>query len=420
MSLAARRRRRQTPRVRTHAGTLLPAVLDSATSARDAADPASRMTDPDPDTLAADARFQLANESEVISPSLLVFPDRVEENLRRMIARVGSPERLRPHIKTHKLPQIVALQASLGVTKCKAATIAETEMAARSGAKDVLLAAQPVGPNPARLVALMRAFPDVRFSTIADDAGAIAALGRAAAAANVIIDVLLDLDVGMHRTGIAPGPEAARLYRSLVLTPGLRAGGLHAYDGHLQQAAPAEREAASAPEFARVLALRDELVEAGLDVPRIVCGGTPSFPVHAARAEVECSPGTCVLWDYGYGRKLGDLSFRHAALLLARVISRPGPNRLCLDLGHKAVASEMPHPRVVFPALPEAQAVMHSEEHLVLETPRAPEFAVGTAFYGIPIHICPTVALHDRVHVVRDGRVAEEWPVVARARRITA
>ena len=100
---------------------------------------------------------RLENEAEVLSPSLLIYPDRVEENIRRMIARAGGPKRLRPHIKTHKLPQIVALQASLGVVKCKAATIAETEMAAQAGAKDILLAGQLVGPNPARLVAMMRA-----------------------------------------------------------------------------------------------------------------------------------------------------------------------------------------------------------------------------------------------------------------------
>jgi D-serine deaminase-like pyridoxal phosphate-dependent protein len=231
--------------------------------------------------------------------------------------------------------------------------------------------------------------------------------------------VLLDLDVGMRRTGIEPGAAAARLYRQIKDTAGLVAGGLHAYDGHLRQSDRGERGAASAPELARVLALRDELRGAGLPVPRMVCGGTPTFPLHAATAGVECSPGTCVLWDAGYAAQLPDLEFRPAALLLARVISRPGGNRVCLDLGHKAVASEMPHPRVLFPAVPDARAVGHNEEHLVLETARAAELPVGAALYGIPAHVCPTVALHDRVHVVRGRRVVEEWPVVARARRIS-
>lgn len=363
--------------------------------------------------------MRLANEADAPSPALLIFADRVEANLRAMLALVGDPSRLRPHIKTHKLPQIVARQVALGITKCKAATIAEAEMAARAGATDILIATQLVGPNPARLVALIRAFPQVAFATIADDPGVLAQLGRVASAVGVSIEVLLDLDVGMQRTGIAPGPDAIKLYRTLAATPGLKPGGLHAYDGHLRQSARADRATAVNQGFAGVVALREALLSAGLIVPRIVCGGTPTFPLHAEQGEVECSPGTCVLWDSGYGGKLPDLEFRHAAVLLTRVISRPGKDRLCIDLGHKAVASEMPHPRVTFPALPDAEAVMHSEEHLVLTTRRAAEFPIGSVLYGIPVHICPTVALHDRVHVVRDGRIVEEWPVVARARRLT-
>ena len=361
----------------------------------------------------------LENEAEVPSPSLLVFPDRVEENLRRMIALVGDVARLRPHIKTHKLPQIVARQVALGITKCKAATIAEAEMAARAGVRDVLLAAQPVGPNVARLVALIRAFPQVKFSTITDDAAIIARLGEAMDAAGLTLEVLLDLDIGQHRTGVEPGPRAVELYRAIAGTRGLRAGGLHAYDGHLHQSDLKERGTVSDEAFAAVRALREELEKQSLPVPRVVCGGTPTFPLHAQREGIECSPGTCVLWDAGYGGKLPDLKFENAALLFTRVISRPATNRICLDLGHKAVASEMPHPRVVFPALPDAKAVGHNEEHLILETTRADEFPVGTALYGVPWHICPTVALHDRVQVVRDGRVVEEWAVTARARKLT-
>ncbi|MFM9080820.1 MAG: D-TA family PLP-dependent enzyme, partial [Opitutaceae bacterium] len=115
------------------------------------------------------AWMRLADESAAPSPALLVFPDRIEENLRRMIALAGGAERLRPHLKTHKLPQLIALQARLGITRCKAATIAEAEMAAGAGATDITLSTQPVGPNAARLVALIRAFPSVVFSPIADD-----------------------------------------------------------------------------------------------------------------------------------------------------------------------------------------------------------------------------------------------------------
>ena len=367
----------------------------------------------------APAWMQVGNEAEVTSPGLLIYPERVNENLQRMIRMVGDPHRLRPHIKTHKLSAIVNLQVELGIRKCKAATIAEAEMAAQSGARDVLLAAQLVGPNVARFLALSRAFPLVAFSTLVDDSEVIAELNRAAIQDSQIIEVLLDLDVGQHRTGVIPGAKAVELYREIVRSTGLRAGGLHAYDGHMHQSDRRERAAASDAAFALVSALGAELRHEGLPVTRIVCGGTPTFPLHARREAVECSPGTCVLWDAGYAAKLPDLEFLNAAVLFTRVISRPASNRLCLDLGHKAVASEMPHPRVLFPALPGATAVGHNEEHLILETPRASEFPVGSVLYGLPWHICPTVALHDRVHIVKGGRVTEDWVVTARARRLS-
>jgi D-serine deaminase-like pyridoxal phosphate-dependent protein len=171
--------------------------------------------------------------------------------------------------------------------------------------------------------------------------------------------------------------------------------------------------------FASVAQLKLELREAGLPVPRLVVGGTPAFAIHAERSGVECSPGTCVLWDAGYAASCPDLGFVPAALVLTRVISRPSPTRLCLDLGHKAIASEKPHPRVEFLNLPNSEAVMHSEEHLVIETPRAAEFPVGTVLYGVPRHICPTVALYAEVVVVRTGRAVDRWPVDARSRRLT-
>jgi D-serine deaminase-like pyridoxal phosphate-dependent protein len=151
----------------------------------------------------------------------------------------------------------------------------------------------------------------------------------------------------------------------------------------------------------------------------IVAGGTPTFPIHARRPEVECSPGTCVLWDAGYAASCPDLDFLHAALVLTRVISKPSNSRLCLDLGHKAIAAEKPHPRVQFLNLPDANAVTHSEEHLVIETSRANEFAVGDVLYGVPRHVCPTVALHAEAVVIRNGIAEDKWKIAARDRRLS-
>ena len=369
--------------------------------------------------MSAPAWPDMTGLSEVASPALIVYPDRVEENIRRMIAIAGGTQRLRPHMKTHKMPEMIRLQIAMDITKFKCATLAEAEMTAGCGAEDVLLAYQMTGPNVGRYLELMRRFPATRFSTIADDEGVIRKLSQAAAAASQTIELLLDIDCGQHRCGVEPGARACELYRLIASLPGLKPGGLHAYDGHIHDTDLTARTANCETAFAPVMALREQLIDAGLEVPRVVAGGTPTFPVHAKRAGVECSPGTCVFWDAGYATKLPDMDFQVAALLLTRVVSKPGTNRLCLDLGHKAVASEMPHPRVQFPQLPDAKAVTHSEEHLVIETARAGDFAVGDALLGIPWHICPTVALHATAVVVRDGRAVERWEVAARARTLT-
>ena len=348
--------------------------------------------------------FQLANEADIPSPALLVYRERVDANLRAMLEIAGGPARLRPHIKTHKMPAMMERQLALGITKFKCATLKEAEMAAQCGAPDVLLAYQPVGPNVRAFWEISRAFPATKFSAITDDPHA----ARALANTEHPVELLVDLDLGQHRTGIAPDARAAELYQLIATTSGLCAGGLHAYDGHLDGRDPAECEAAFAP----VAKLRAQLG----NVPRIVAGGSPTFPFHARRGDVECSPGTCVFWDAGYAKKCPSQPFLPAALVLTRIVSRPGENRLCLDLGHKAIASEMPHPRVIFPQLPDGTAITHSEEHLVLETFRASEFPVGTVLYGIPWHICPTVALHAQAFVVENGRMETTWPITARSR----
>lgn len=361
--------------------------------------------------------YEVTNVAEVDSPALLIYPDRAEENVRRMIAIAGGPERLCPHVKTHKLAELVRVQMAHGITKFKCATIAEAEMVASCGAAEVVLAHQPVGPKVQRLIQLIKKFPQTGFATIADDEGVIRALSSAAVQAGVTIKLLLDLDCGMHRSGIAPGPKAAGLYRLIAALPGLEAEGFHAYDGHIDHTDVALRTKSCDEAFAAVAALRREVSD--LPIPRIIAGGTPTFPIHARRPEVECSPGTCVLWDFSYSTSCPDLDFVHAALVLTRVISKPGSNRLCLDLGHKAIAAEKPHPRVQFLNLPDASAVTHSEEHLVVETSRANEFVVGDVLYGVPRHVCPTVALHAEAVVITNGAAIARWPIASRARRLS-
>ena len=364
--------------------------------------------------------YPVSNATEIASPALLLYPDRIEENLRRMRTIVGGDAtRLRPHVKTHKLAPVIALKRAQGISKFKCSTIAECEMVAAAGGEDVLLAYPLAGPNIRRFLELQRAFPGTCFRAVTDDLPTVHELSAVARAQQAEIALLIDLNVGMNRTGILPGDEAFALIAEIRSLPGLRWDGLHAYDGHLAIADRTVRAREWASALGPVWRLRDRLQEVGTPAPLIVGGGTPTLPFFAGVPGVECGAGTPVLWDFGQPLHNPDLDFLHAAVLLTRVVSKPLPGRLCLDLGHKAVASEMQPPRVRIFGLEDATFVGHSEEHLVLETPRAAEFPVGHVFYALPRHVCPTVALHSEVAVVRDGRVTEFWSVSARARRIT-
>lgn len=358
--------------------------------------------------------FPVANEDRIPSPALLIFSEKVDANLARMLAIAGGPERLRPHVKTHKLEPLIRRQLALGITKFKTATLAEATMCATAGARDVLVAYPLAGPSLALLCELAARFPATRFSALVDNAPAIRGLSVAARVAGVKMNVFLDLDCGMHRTG-APMEKAAMLYRLIAESPALFPGGLHAYDGHIQDACLETRRAACEAAFVPVLDLRRSLESSGLGVPTLVAGGTPTFAFHAACTDRQCSPGTTVLWDFGYAEKFTDMPFDIAAVLLTRVVSKPGRDRLTLDLGHKAVAAENPLAmRVKIAELPDAVAVMQSEEHLVIETTFAKDCFIGQPLHALPRHICPSVALHEEAWIVRDGIAGEQWPITRR------
>ncbi len=315
---------------------------------------------------------------------------------------------------------MVAIKRELGIHKFKVSTIAEAEMVATAGGVDILLAYQPTGPNIQRLLRLMETFPQSRFSAIVDDEQNLARISAAATAAGVTLPLFVDLDVGMHRTGIAP-EKVAGLYQQLASSTGVEPAGLHAYDGHLHSPDHAELVESARQAFSPVWELRETLLSAGLPVPLVVASGTPTFPILAGQQEfpVEVGCGTTVLWDFGQPIISPDLEFQHAAVLLCRVISKPCADRLCLDLGHKSVAAEMPQPRVRLLGLESAEIVVHSEEHLVIQSPLAANYQVGAVIYALPRHICPTVALHQEVWAVHEKTATETWPVTARNRRIS-
>jgi D-threonine aldolase len=352
------------------------------------------------------------------SPALVIYEERVKHNIALAIDMIGDVTRLRPHVKTHKTTEVTMLMMHAGILKFKCATIAEAEMLALCGAPDILLAYQPVGPKLKRFVSLIDHFPAIRFSCLVDSHEAAELMSEEGLAGSRTIDAFLDLNVGMNRTGILPR-DALNLYEGCKEMRGLRIRGVHAYDGHINDTDLDLRRQKADAVFDSAELVKNQLQAAGLQDPVVVIGGSPSFPIHAKRKDVECSPGTFVYWDKAYSDLFPDMEFLPAALVISRVVSIPDALSVCLDLGHKSVAAEKPlQERVYFLNEPEAQLITQSEEHLVVKLAADHSYKPGDVWYGIPGHVCPTCALYDSAVVIENKGVKEQWKMIARDRRI--
>ena len=360
----------------------------------------------------------IENQAAIDSPALVVDPDLVARNIRQALAMVD-PERgtyLRPHVKTHKTREVVRMMMQQGIDRFKCSTIAEAEMLGMAGATDVLLAYPLTSLKAHRLAKLRIAFPDICFSCLVDHPQTAAQLSELFA--NDPLPVFIDLDVGMHRTGISP-EKAPEFFAHCQALPGIRPVGLHAYDGHIHAPDSEQRKREANTTYALVRRVQEEIEARPTEPLIIVIGGSPSFPFHAQRERVECSPGTFPFWDAGYGQAFPEMKFVPAVRLLTRVISIIDDQRLCLDVGSKAVAADAAWPRLVFPDHPEAEAVSQSEEHLVVQVPDTANVRLGEEWWGIPLHICPTVNLYESLHVIRNQRWDGDWEVIARRRKLT-
>lgn len=358
--------------------------------------------------------FKPVNETSLATPSILLFPDRIEENIRRMIAIAGNARRLRPHVKTHKVAELIKLQLNHGIKRFKCATLSEVEMVAKAGGEDILLSYPLLGPGVERWFDLARRFPGSNFSVTVDSETALGLLSSYARKYERQADIFVDLDNGMHRTGMNP-KLALPLIKQIANDENLRFRGLHIYDGHIHAADPEKRKEQCDSDFKSVSSLVGQLEREGIEVAELACGGTPTFPIHAVYPSRTLCPGTPILWDAGYSKTIPDLDFLPAAVVAGRVIGKP-MGQLCLDLGYKSIASEMNHPRVHFLELETDGVINHSEEHMVLSTEESEQHTVGDVVYALPVHICPTMALHEQVYVVRNRHVTETWRVEARKR----
>ena len=383
-------------------------------------------------------RERVAGERNISSPAILYDLDIIERNTLRAIEVAGGAEHLWPHVKSHKSESIIRMQMRMGIKRFKCATIAEAEMTAGTGAEAVVLAYPLVGPNIRRFAELITKFPECTFYCIGDDLEVINLIDRELAEYGVRTKLLLDVNLGMNRTGVNP-ERAVSLMERLNSCHAPTLAGFHCYDGHRHEKDYGERLRCvenSAADIRKLIQAYEAMNDAQteyyptdadrkkrLNEPLVIVGGSPSFPCYAELLQgdnVFYSPGTVFIYDAGYQAGYPDLPYEPAACVLTRVVSHPAPGVFTIDCGYKAVSAEQEIPGIL-PSLPHAEVMFQSEEHWTWHMQPGYEEErpdIGTVLYVIPWHVCPTTALYDEIVTVRNGRISGTIKVTARGRRL--
>jgi D-threonine aldolase len=361
--------------------------------------------------------YKIKNIDDIDTPALLLYKERVHENIIRALKMVSHAGQLRPHVKTHKTREVVAMLQQEGINKFKCATIAEAEMLGMQDAADVIIAYPVVGPKLKRIKALREKFTSTTYSCLIDNEKSANELSELFM--NNPLQVYIDLNVGMNRTGITKD-KAFELFKKCIHLKGIDIIGLHAYDGHIHDTDVAIRTSRANDVFNFVSILQAQIENFFEKKMRLVMAGSPTFTIYASQNKnIEVSPGTFVFWDEGYSNILPDLDFLIAAVLVTRVIAIIDSKTLCLDVGHKSIAAENPLPRIKFLNIDDAKPIGQNEEHMIVEVKDTGNHAVGDVWYGVPIHICPTVALYNEVMVVENEMVSGKWDVIGKGRSIS-
>jgi len=352
------------------------------------------------------------------TPALVVDLEAYERNLDAMAVLMdGARARLRPHAKTHKSPLVALEQIARGAIGVCCQKVAEAEVMVEGGVRDLLVSNEVVGRSKLdRLAALARS---ARITVCVDHAGNVADLSAAARAFESELGVLVEIDVGSGRCGVAPGAEAVALARQVAAAEGLRFDGLQAYQGRAQHIRDyAERRAAIARAAAMTRETVAALAQAGLDCAVLAGGGTGSLLLDLELGPLtELQAGSYVFMDADYppnrdARGGAAIPFENALFVLATVMSTPRPGTAVLDAGLKALAFDSGLPLVV--GRSDLRYVGPSDEHGRLELDQGAELAHGAHLRLIPGHCDPTVNLHDWFVGIRGVRVERVWPVAAR------
>ena len=363
--------------------------------------------------------YRVADPDALETPAMLLFQDMMEHNIRSVCELVGGGRNLMVHVKTHKAEAVARKQVEAGVAGFKCATLNELAMVLQAGAsKAILTFPQCQERKIERLCDLTSSYPDAWIATIVSTPFHLEMLATVAARRKQSLRAMLDLDAGMHRTGVEFGPDAAKLYRELDEHQFLQPSGFHLFDGHDEFSEVAQREAAAQWHIESLQELRHRMESAGVPVPCVVAGGTYSFAYYARTAGIVGSPGTFIYWDGGYSAAMPDMPFRWAALILTQVVDRhPDAGTITTDLGCKGISGDLPlEERAYLLGQDAAQLILQSEEHGVFrisgELPR-----VGAYLLAVPGHICPTTICYPGVHVLDTaGEVVDYYLHTARDR----
>jgi len=345
------------------------------------------------------------------TPALLVDLDRMEANIRKMQEAVsGSGKQLRPHAKAHKCIEISRRQMQAGAVGVCVATISEMSWLAAAGIGVLLTTPVASRVKTARVAALTYTGADIRV--VVDHVDQAWLYQESAERAGTVIKVLVDLDVGDHRTGIPCDERAIALARQVATFPNLEFAGLQAYsvsgshtEGH------AERREHSMRAIGQAIAVQKELLAAGFDARTLTGASTGTWDIDTTIPEVtEIQAGSYPLMDVAYRRILGD-SFESAMTVLTTVISCSHPDRVTVDAGYKSFATDRPFgPEAV--GLNGVRWQWGGDEHgiLLLEN-SSHTIRLGNTIEFIPPHCDPTVNLYDRIYATRGDRVEDIWPL---------
>jgi D-serine deaminase-like pyridoxal phosphate-dependent protein len=343
------------------------------------------------------------------TPVPVIDLDRVENNLAKMQAYCDKHRlRLRPHIKTHKMPAFAHQQVERGAIGITCQKLGEAEVMADAGLDDILISYPLIGSAKAlRLAELARR---ATMSVAVDNLLALETAAEAARVAGVSIGVLVEFDSGNKRTGVVLVDQALELARRIEATPGLRFDGLMTYPS-----------TAATADF--VTEARRRFAEVGIAISVVSGGGTPNaWQAHEIAGLTEVRVGTYIYHDRATVGA-GAASLEDCALHLhATVVSRPTEERAVIDAGTKSLTSDTVAPSVgpgfgLILGYPDAVIERLNEEHGVLDLSRCREKpALGERVRILPNHVCVVSNLHDEVVISRNGRVVDTWRVAARGK----